>query len=79
MNGVIGMTELLLDTRPDAGATQYADIVRKSGRGAPGCDQQCVGLSKIEAGKVIMSRLRSICGRPSKSRGDARLQWRRRD
>ncbi|MBI5095404.1 MAG: response regulator [Candidatus Hydrogenedentes bacterium] len=57
INGVIGMTGLLLDTELDTEQRRYADIVRASGESLLGLINDILDFSKIEAGKVVLETL----------------------
>jgi CheY-like chemotaxis protein/HPt (histidine-containing phosphotransfer) domain-containing protein len=52
LNGVIGMTGLLLDTELNEQQREYADIVRASGEGLLLVINDILDYSKIEAGKI---------------------------
>ena len=57
MNGVIGMTGLLLDTNLSEEQCRYAEIVRTSGESLLGIINDILDFSKIEAGKLTLEIL----------------------
>lgn len=54
MNGVIGMTGLLLDTRLNGEQRQYAESIRQSGRELLTVLNDILEFSKLEAGKLVL-------------------------
>ena len=52
INGVLGMTELLLNTRLDPTQQRYASTILRSGRSLLGVINDILDFSKIEAGKL---------------------------
>ena len=52
INGVLGMTELLLNTRLDPTQDRYAATILRSGRSLLGVINDILDFSKIEAGKL---------------------------
>ena len=55
MNAIIGMTELVLDTKLDATQTEYLSIVRESGESLLTLLNDILDFSKIEAGKLTLT------------------------
>ncbi|MCL4110982.1 UNVERIFIED_CONTAM: hypothetical protein GTU68_053179 [Idotea baltica] len=60
MNGVIGMTELLLDTQLTTTQTDYLNVVQTSGETLLELINDILDFSKIEAGKMELERV-SFC------------------
>jgi two-component system, sensor histidine kinase and response regulator len=56
MNGVLGMTELLRDTRLDTTQGRYADMIESSAKSLLSIINDLLDLSKIEAGKIELER-----------------------
>jgi len=55
LNGILGMTELALQTVGDAESRQYLSLVMQSGRALLGIINDILDLSKIEAGKAELN------------------------
>ncbi|MFK7993125.1 MAG: response regulator [Granulosicoccus sp.] len=56
INGVLGMTELLLNTSLDAAQSRYAKTISRSGQALLAVINDILDFSKIEAGKLELSR-----------------------
>ena len=57
MNGVIGMNQLLLETDLTAEQRRYVEVAQNSGRILLALIDDILDLSKIEAGKVVLTNL----------------------
>jgi signal transduction histidine kinase/DNA-binding response OmpR family regulator len=56
MNGVIGMAELLLETRLERDQREYAETIRYSGESLLGVINDILDYSKIDAGRLELDR-----------------------
>ncbi len=56
MNAIIGMTELVLDTKLDSNQRSYLSMVRESGEALLGVINDVLDFSKIEAGKLEIDK-----------------------
>ncbi len=57
MNGVLGMTELLLDSEPSAEQRRLLEIVRSSGQSLLGLLNDVLDLARIESGPLTLERV----------------------
>ncbi len=57
LNGVIGMTDLLADSKLDADQREFVQIARSSARHLLALISDVLDFSKIEAGKLVLERI----------------------
>lgn len=57
LNSVIGMSEILLDTRLDSDQYEYAETIKNSGEALLAIVNDVLDLSKIEAGHLVIERI----------------------
>lgn len=56
LNGILGMADLLRDTRPDAEQASYIDTIKSSGTALATLIDEILDFSKIEAGRLELAR-----------------------
>ncbi len=56
MNGVLGMLDLLLDTRLSGAQREYAGVARASGRALLEAIDDILDLTRLEAGELVLER-----------------------
>lgn len=57
MNGVLGMVEMLKDTKLDKSQQQYLDIINTSGRALLAVINDILDFSKLESGHIILENI----------------------